>query len=220
LEIIDHHRIADVQTGNPIYFRNEPVGSTSTIIASIFFENGIRPSKKIAGLLCAAIISDTLYFKSPTSTNVDKIILSRLAEIAHIDVDKFAKEMFKAGTSLTDKTPEQIFHQDFKMFTLNSEKIGVAQVSTMDIESFDPIKNDILEVMEKKASENNFSLLILMITDILKEGSVFLAAGREKELVSRTFNVKLVDNSAYLPGVMSRKKQVIPPLTDAINNSK
>jgi manganese-dependent inorganic pyrophosphatase len=218
LEVIDHHRIADIQTGSPIYFRNEPVGSTSTIVASIFFENGIRPSKKAAGLLCAAIISDTLLFKSPTSTNVDRMILKRLSEIANLDVEKFSKEMFKAGTSLVDKTPEQIFHQDFKTFSLNHLKIGVSQVGTMDLESFEPIKKSMLTLMEKKASENNFSVLLLMITDILKGGSQFLVCGSEKDLVSRAFNVKLHDSSVYLPGIISRKKQVIPPITSAITN--
>lgn len=218
LEVIDHHRIADVQTGSPIYFRNEPVGSTSTIVASIFFENGIRPSKKAAGLLCAAIISDTLLFKSPTSTNVDRMMLKRLSEIANLDIEKFSKEMFKAGTSLVDKTPEEIFHQDFKTFSLNNLKIGVSQVGTMDLESFDPIKNSMLALMEKKALENNYSLLILMITDILKGGSQFLITGSEKDLVSRAFNVKLQHSSVYLPGVISRKKQVIPPITTAIAN--
>jgi manganese-dependent inorganic pyrophosphatase len=220
LEVIDHHRIADVQTGHPIYFRNEPVGSTSTIVASIFFENGIRPSKKTAGLMCAAIISDTLLFRSPTATNVDKLILKRLAEIADIDVEKFAREMFKAGTSLVDKTANQIFHQDFKTFTLNNMKIGVSQFNTMDLEGFDPLKDDMLALMEKKAEDNNFSLLILMLTDILKEGSEMLIVGDHKELVSRAFNTKVNGNTLYLPGIISRKKQVIPPLTAAITNYK
>jgi manganese-dependent inorganic pyrophosphatase len=217
IEVIDHHRIADVQTGNPIYFRNEPVGSTSTIVACIFFENGIRPSKKIAGLLCAAIISDTLLFKSPTATNVDKITLKRLAEIADLDVEKFAKEMFKAGTSLKDKTPEEIFHQDFKTFTISNMKIGVAQAGTMDLENFYPIKQDMITLMEKKATENGFSLLVLMLTDILKGGSEFIVVGEQKELVSRAFNVKIPGNCVYIPGILSRKKQVIPPITSAIN---
>jgi manganese-dependent inorganic pyrophosphatase len=220
LEIIDHHRIADVQTGNPIYFRNEPVGSTSTIVASIFFENGIRPSKKAAGLMCAAIISDTLLFRSPTATNVDKLTLKRLSEIADIDVDKFAREMFKAGTSLVDKTPDQIFHQDFKTFTLNNLKIGVAQFNTMDLEGFAPLLDDMIALMEKKAADNNYDLLILMLTDILKEGSEMIVVGEEKELVTRAFNIKLNGSLVYLPGIISRKKQVIPPLTAAITTLK
>lgn len=130
-EIIDHHRIADVETGLPIYFRNEPVGSTSTIIGSIFFENSIRPSKKVAGILSAAIISDTLLLKSPTATPVDELVLKRLSQIADLDIESFAKKMFKAGTSLEGKSAEEIFYQDFKTFTLNSLKIGVSQVSTL-----------------------------------------------------------------------------------------
>ncbi len=220
LEIIDHHRIADIQTGNPIYFRNEPVGSTSTIVASIFFENGIRPSKKVAGLLCAAIISDTLLFKSPTSTNVDRHMLKRLSEIANIDVDSFAKEMFKAGTSLSNRTVEEIFHQDFKVFTLNNLKIGISQISTMDLEGFSDMKADMLSLMEKKALENSFNLLVFMLTDILKGGSELYVVGKDKELISRAFNVKLHGPSVYLPEILSRKKQVIPPLTAAITSLK
>lgn len=219
LEIIDHHRIADVQTGNPIYFRNEPVGSTSTIVASIFFENGIRPTKNTAGLLCAAIISDTLLFKSPTSTNTDKMILKRLAQIANIDVDKFAKEMFKAGTSLLGKTPDEIFHQDFKYFTLNNFKLGVSQVSTMDLEGFSSMIPDMLTLMERKAEKDNFNLLILMLTDIIKGGSEMLVVGEDKEVFARAFNVKLNASSVYLPNILSRKKQVIPPISAAISAS-
>lgn len=216
LEIIDHHRIADIQTGLPIYFRNEPVGSTSTIIASIFFENGIRPSKSIAGILTAAIISDTLMFKSPTSTNIDKLMLSRLTEIIDIDVQKFAEEMFTVGTSLKNKTVEEIFHQDFKVFTLGDFKVGVSQVGTMDLEGFELLKDDMLKLMNKKASDNNFNILILMLTDILKDGSNILVAGENKDLVSKTFNIVLKNDSVYLPGILSRKKQVIPPLTNTI----
>lgn len=217
LEIIDHHRIADVQTGNPIYFRNEPVGSTSTIVSSIFFENGIIPSKKIAGILCAAIISDTLLFRSPTCTQVDKIMANRLSNIAGIDIDDFAKEMFKAGTSLSGRTPSQIFNQDFKVFNIDNIKIGVSQINTMDIEGFQSLKDDILNLMEDYAKENNFRILVFMLTDILKEGSEILAVGPDKDIVSKTFNVDFeATNSAFLPGVLSRKKQIIPPITSTI----
>lgn len=221
LEIIDHHRIADVQTGTPIYFRNEPVGSTSTIIGSIFFENGIRPSKKVAGILCAAIISDTLLFKSPTATNVDKMILKRLAQIADLDVETFAKEMFKAGTSLIDRTAEDVFHQDFKIFNLGNMKIGVSQINTMDIESFLPIKADMINLMEAKAVKENFNILIFMLTDILNVGSEIMASGPSKDMLSKAFNIKLNNKeSVFLPGILSRKKQVIPPLSTAITMVK
>ncbi|MDT8716632.1 putative manganese-dependent inorganic diphosphatase [Clostridium sp. 19966] len=219
LEIIDHHRIADIQTGNPIYYRNEPVGSTCTIVASIFFENGIKPSKKAAGVLCAAIISDTLLLKSPTTTNVDRMILKRLAAIAEIDPEKFSKEMFKAGTSLKGKTLEQIFHQDYKTFSVNDVDFGVSQVGTMDIDSFDPMKEEMLAYMEEKATKGNFNFLLLLVTDILNGGSKIIAAGPDKDLVPRTFNVTLDENnSAFLPEVVSRKKQVIPPLSTTITN--
>lgn len=220
LEIIDHHRIADVQTGLPIYFRNEPVGSTSTIVASIFFENGIRPSKSAAGLLCAAIISDTLLLKSPTATIVDELTLKRLAQIANLNVGEFAKEMFKAGTSLEGKTAKEIFYQDFKTFSLNNFKIGVSQVGTMYIEGFDPLKDDMMNLMNKKAKESGFDLILLMLTDILNGGSVLIVAGEHKEIISKAFNVTLTNNSVYIPGIVSRKKQVIPPITAAINKIK
>lgn len=220
LEIIDHHRIADVQTGNPIYFRNEPVGSTSTIVGSIFFENGIRPSKKVAGVLCAAIISDTLLFKSPTSTLVDKLVLKRLAGIADIDVEKFAKEMFKAGTSLKDRTAEDVFHQDFKIFNLSDMKVGVSQINTMDMESFLPIKDEMTSLMKSKVERENFNILIFVLTDIFNEGSEIMVEGPNKEIVEKTFDIKLGKDSVYLPGVLSRKKQIIPPLTTTIANHK
>lgn len=217
LEIIDHHRLADIQTGNPIYFRNEPVGSTSTIVASMFFENGIRPSKKAAGALCSAIISDTLLFRSPTCTEVDKMIANRLSQIAKIDLEKFAKEMFKAGTSLDDRTAEQILHQDFKVFNINGMKIGVAQVNTMDLESFSSRKDEMLELMNDKVKRENFNLIAFMLTDILAEASLMYAAGPDKEVISRTYDKPLENDSVYLPGVLSRKKQVIPPITAAIS---
>lgn len=218
LEIIDHHRVADIQTNNPIFFRNEPLGSTSTIIGKTFFENGLTPSKESAGLLLGAIISDTLLFRSPTCTPVDKTIASKLAEIAGItDIDKFAKDMFKAGTSLQGKTLEEIFNQDFKPFTIGSTKIGVAQVNTMDIEGFMPLKQDMLSYMNAKADNEKFDMLLLLLTDILNEGSQILTVG-DTSLVEETFNVKLEDDTAFLPGVLSRKKQVIPPLTNVITS--
>lgn len=220
LEIIDHHRIADIQTGLPIYFRNEPVGSTSTIVATMFFENGLRPSKKVAGLLCAAIISDTLLLKSPTSTSIDKIMLSRLSDIANLDIENFAKEMFKSGTSLEGKTPKEIFSQDFKIFSIKDYKIGVSQVGTMYMESFLPVKDDILTLMNNICTDQNFNLVILMVTDILNGGSELLVVGENSSIVEKAFNVKLDGPSIYLPDVLSRKKQIIPPLTSAINSLK
>ncbi|MDO6354441.1 putative manganese-dependent inorganic diphosphatase [Caloramator sp. CAR-1] len=216
LEIIDHHRVADIQTGKPIFFRNEPVGSTSTIIAGMYFENGIRPPKNIAGLLCAAIISDTVKFKSPTCTYIDKITAERLAEIAGIDIEGFALEMFRAGTSLQNRTPEEIFFQDFKEFKLGKYKIGISQVNTMNVESLGETKNDLLNFMNKLCNEKGYDLLIIMLTDIIREGSEIIFTGKEKDLIAKAFNVDVHNNFVFLPGVISRKKQIIPPLSQII----
>lgn len=217
LEILDHHKVGDIQTGSPIYFRNEPVGCTATIVASKFFENGIRPSQKIAGLLCSAIISDTLLFKSPTSTDLDKMILRRLAAIAEIDPEIFSNDMFKAGSSLEGETPEELLNQDFKAFNISEVKVGVGQISTMDTEGFKSIRKDIIKVMESKCKEENYGLIVLMVTDILKGGSELIAIGEKQDVVSKAFNITLTDNGAYIPGILSRKKQVIPPLTAAMS---
>ena len=217
LEIIDHHRVADVSTTSPIFFRNEPVGSTSTIVANIFFENGIRPSKKTAGLLAAAIISDTLLFKSPTSTNVDRVVLDRLAKIANLDVEEFALEMFKYGTSLAGKTPEEILKQDFKVFTYDDKKMGVSQVYTMDNETLNDLKEPIKHAMEEMTKTNGFNLQVLIVTDIYKEGSEIIAVGKQKDLINKAFNVQMENDSVYIPGILSRKKQVIPPISAVIN---
>ncbi len=220
LEIIDHHRIADVFTGNPIYFRNEPVGSTSTIVASIMFENGRRPSKKIAGILAAAIISDTLLLRSPTATITDRIMLERLAKIANLDIEKFAKEMFKAGTSLKDRTPRELLEQDFKAFQIEDEKMGIAQVFTTDPESIEDMKEDLIALMEERAKQEGYSIFMLMLTDILKEASEIIVVGHHKELAAQAFGKKLINNSFYAPGVLSRKKQVVPPVTRYLNDLK
>lgn len=217
LEIIDHHRVADVFTGNPIFFRNEPVGSTSTIIASIYFENGRRPSKKIAGILAAAIISDTLLLKSPTSTQVDKVMLDRLVAIADINIEEFAKEMFKAGTSLNGRTTEELLTQDLKLFDIDKKKYAVAQVYTTDMESLEAIKDELIEAMEEKADNRGYVSFILMLTDIFKQASQIVAVGPNKDVVAKAFDKELSDHSFYAPGVLSRKKQVIPPITDMIN---
>lgn len=218
LEIIDHHRVADIQTSGPLYFRSEPIGSTSTIVGKCFFENGIRPSKQAAGLLCGAIISDTLLFRSPTCTREDEYICRKLAEIAEVNIEEFGKAMFKAGTSLKGKTVSQIFNQDFKPFTIEGIKVGIAQVNTMDIEGFMPLKDEMLTYMNTKAKEANLDMNMLLLTDILNEGSQVLVAGSKPEIAEKAFNCTLVDNTAFLDGVLSRKKQVVPPITNAIKN--
>ena len=221
LEIIDHHRVADIQTSNPIYFRNEPLGSSSTIVGKCYFELDITPSKEVAGLLCGAIISDTLLFKSPTCTEQDKIVCKKLAQIAGIpSLEDFAKAMFKAGTSLKGKSVSQIFNQDFKPFKMGEAKVGVAQVNTMDIDGFMPLKDEMLSFMKSEADSKGYDVVMLLLTDILTEGSQVLVAGERPDYIEKTFNVELKDSMAFLPGVLSRKKQVIPPLTNVVNSMK
>ncbi|MFX0548889.1 putative manganese-dependent inorganic diphosphatase [Hathewaya histolytica] len=220
LEILDHHRLGGIQTGLPVYFRNEIIGSTSSIVALRFFENGITPSREVAGLLSGALISDTLLLKSPTTTERDKDILNKLCAIAGIRAEDFAKEMFKAGTSLDGKTPEEIFHQDFKTFSLNSFKVGVSQITTMDLDGFRVKKGELISLMEDKAKSQGYDLLLLLATDILEASSEVVPVGKYKDLVGTAFNVKFTGDSAYVPGVVSRKKQVIPPLTEVFNNLK
>jgi manganese-dependent inorganic pyrophosphatase len=215
LEIIDHHRIADIQTSNPIYFRNQPVGCTATIVANMYFENGLEPSREVAGLLCSAIISDTLLFKSPTATKADRVVVERLAPIAGIDPEKYAKEMFKAGSALAGKSAEDIFNQDFKEFHIGDLKLGVSQISTVDTESLEPLKPEILSHMNIKVKSEKYHLLILMLTNILDEGSELIVVGDKKDLAEKAFNTSIPGDSVYVPGIMSRKKQVIPPLTAA-----
>ena len=204
--------------GNPVYFRNEPVGSTSTIISSIYFENGRRPSKKISGILAAAIISDTLSLKSPPSTNTDKMMLERLARIADIDIESFASEMFKAGTSLVGRTPEDLLTQDFKSFNIKDEKVGISQVYTMDRESLKGIKVELLRLMEEKRHDKGYSTFILMLTDIFKEASEIIVVGDNIDIIGKAFEKEVVNNSFYVKGVLSRKKQIVPPITTALTN--
>lgn len=216
LEIIDHHRIADVQTAKPIYFRNETVGCTCTIIAKMYFENGLEPSKEYAGLMCSAILSDTLKFKSPTCTNIDIEVANKLAKIANINIDEYAMEMFKAGTSLNGKSAEEIFYQDFKDFSLSGYKIGIGQVNTMDIDGLGNTKVELLNFMEKLCKEKGYNIVTLALTDIIREGSELLFVGPDKNILSSAFNIDVSGTSAYLPGVVSRKKQLVPPISSVI----
>ncbi|MEF9951820.1 MAG: putative manganese-dependent inorganic diphosphatase [Clostridium sp.] len=216
LEIIDHHRIADVQTAKPIIFRNETVGCTCTIVAKMYFENEVTPSKEFAGLMCSAILSDTLKFKSPTCTEIDVKIGTKLAEIAGINIDEYAMDMFKAGTSLKGKTAEEIFYQDFKDFKLSGYKIGIGQVNTMDIDGLGDTKLEIIDFMTKLCEEKNYNIVTLALTDIIKEGSELIFVGPDKNILSQAFNIDVSGTSAYLPGVVSRKKQIVPPISTVI----
>jgi Inorganic pyrophosphatase/exopolyphosphatase len=213
LEIIDHHRLGDIQTNNPIYVKNEPVGSTATIIANMYFEAGIRPAKGVAGIMCAAILSDTLRFQSPTCTYTDRITAEKLAEIAVLNIEEFTTSMFKAGSSLQGKTPAEIFNQDMKEYKIDKLRVAVGQIYTMDIESLTEVKESLLEYMGVLSNRSNYDLVMLLVTDILNQGSELLFVGNSKELIAKAFNVDLEGNCIYLPGVVSRKKQVIPTIS-------
>ena len=213
LEIVDHHRVADIQTVGPLMFRGEPLGSTATIVTKMFDELDVEMPSHIAGLLLGAVVSDTLLFKSPTCTPVDTKIAKKLAEIAGVDIQEFAMEMFKAGTSLVGKTVDEIFNQDFKKFSFDNLQVGVAQVNSMDIEGFLPYKKDMLDYMNKFAEDNNLEFTLLLLTDIINANSEIFVGGPCPELVEKAFNVQLTECQGTLAGVISRKKQVVPAIT-------
>ena len=213
LEIVDHHRVADIQTVGPLLFRGEPLGSTATIVTKIFDELDVEMPSHIAGLLLGAVVSDTLLFKSPTCTPVDTKIAKKLAEIAGVDIQEFAMEMFKAGTSLVGKTVDEIFNQDFKKFSFDNLQVGVAQVNSMDIEGFLPYKKDMLDYMNKFAEDNNLEFTLLLLTDIINANSEIFVGGPRPELVEKAFNVQLTECQGTLAGVISRKKQIVPAIT-------
>ena len=210
LEIIDHHRLADIQTTNPIYVRNEPVGSTNTIIAGMFQDRGLMPSEKMAGMMAAAILSDTVMFKSPTCTDRDIRTAERMARIANISLDELGREIF--SVSGDRRTAEDLLFSDYKEFHIAGHDLAVAQVTCVDSPAMLERKDEFLTLMEKTAKEKGFSMMILMLTDVLLEGTQLIYLGDE-ETISQAFNVTPRDNTVFLPKIMSRKKQVIPMLS-------
>lgn len=218
LEIVDHHRVADIQTIGPVLFRAEPVGCTATIVAKCYKEHNLDIPPEMAGLMLGAIISDTLLFKSPTCTPQDTKIAKELAQIAGVDIEEFGMSMFKAGTSLVGKTVEEIFNQDYKKFSFGDLSVGVAQVNTMDIEGFAPYKQEMLDYMDSVAKDNHMEFTMLLLTDVINATSEVLVAGPRPDYVETGFKVELVDQQASLPGVISRKKQVVPVITEALTN--
>lgn len=211
LEIIDHHRLGDVQTGEPLFFRCEPVGSSCTIIGYIYQEQKVEPSPQIAGLLCAGILSDTVLFKSPTCTSRDRQMAEMLKLRAGIELEAFGREMFRSGSSLAERPVREILQDDFKEFRLGDLKIGVGQVETLGIEGFIDVKGSLLDEMNRLVQEQGYDLVLMMLTDIIREGTELLVAG-ENKIVEQAFGKKVREGSLFLPGVMSRKKQIIPQL--------
>ena len=210
LEIIDHHRLADIQTSNPIYVRNEPVGSTNTIIASMFQDRGLMPSEKMAGMMAAAILSDTVMFKSPTCTLRDVKTAERMARIANISLDELGKAIFSA--SIEGKTVEELLFTDYKEFHIAGHDLAVAQITCVDSANMLERREDFVKLMTTTARKNGLSLMILMITDVLMEGSQLIYVGND-DTIRQAFSAEPKDNAVFLPRVMSRKKQIIPMLS-------
>ena len=217
LEIIDHHRIGTVETLQPVYFRGEPVGCTCTILYSMFHEAGIAIPRHIAGIMCSAIISDTLLFRSPTCTPRDERAGRDLAEIAGIDLEKYAKDMFRAGSNLKGKTPDEILHQDYKKFIFGDTVFGVGQISSMDHDELKEIAETLRPQLVEECGRGGTSMVFFMLTDIMTEDTMLLSYGKGSEkLLMDAFGAETVDGISFLPKVVSRKKQLIPAFMNAL----
>ena len=211
LAIIDHHRLADVQTGAPIYVRNEPVGATCTIVASMFQERGVMPNKNLAGLLAAGIVSDTIFFKSPTATSRDRVMAERMAAIAGESLDELGRDIFTPSAT-HDTDAKKMLLSDFKHFVIAGHRLGIGQINCIDSGELLKRRDEFLAAMEQVKTEREFDILLLMLTDVLKEGTVLLSVG-DLDTVEEAFNAKIKDNTVFLPGVLSRKKQIVPALS-------
>jgi len=215
LEIIDHHRVADVQTDTPLFIRAEPLGSTATIVYKMFMETQAAITRKVAGMLLSAILSDTLMFNSPTTTEDDKVAAKRLATIAELDIDDYGRKMFSVSMSLKGSSPSEILAIDRKRFTFGKNTVFISQVNTLDFKSILEMEDELNSAMEEFVDDNGCDLYILMITDVVGCGTELLVAGRAKDLTLKAFSLPLAERAVFLPGVVSRKKQIVPKLTYA-----
>ncbi len=217
LEIIDHHRIGTLETIAPVFFRNQPLGCTATIIYQMFIEKNLEIPKKIAGLLMSAIVSDTLMYRSPTCTNYDIHAAEALADIAKVNIEEYSNEMFTSGNNLKSKSPEEIFYQDFKKFSLGGVNFGIGQITSMNGKELNVIKAKLVPYLEKALAEHDIEMIFFMLTDIMKESTDLMYLGNNaKELIQEAFEIKEECDSYLLPGVVSRKKQLIPALMTQI----
>lgn len=220
LEIIDHHRLGSLETMAPVFFRNQPLGCTATIIYQMYREQGVEITKEIAGLLCSAILSDTLMYRSPTCTEVDHIVAEELALIAGIQTDEYAKAMFQAGSDFSSKTEEEIFYQDFKAFCSNGTDFGVGQISAMTQEELDQVKEKLQPYLQQVIAERKVSMVFVMLTNILEENTYLICAGEgAEELVQNAYHVHEENGYYLLKGVVSRKKQLIPMFMSALQET-
>lgn len=215
--VVDHHRIANFQTSNPLFYRAEPVGCTSTIITKLYHEHELQIPKQIAGLMLSAIISDTLLLKSPTTTADDEAAVKELAQIAGEDYEAYGKEMLRAGTNVDSKTAADLIDADAKSFTMGGKSVRVAQVNTVDVNDIFKRQDEFEAAIKAENKAEGYDLFVLMVTNILDSDSEGLIIGDPTAPVETAFAGKLTNNRIALPGVVSRKKQVVPPLTDAFN---
>lgn len=216
IEIIDHHRLGGVQTGEPIFTRVEPVGCTATIVSNMHWEHDVEIPPSIAGLLLSAILSDTVLFKSPTCTPRDKKTAERLAEIAGVDINEYGMAMLKAGSGIGDMTPAEIAKNDLKEFQIGDYRIIVSQISVMDPKEVMDLEPQLIDAMKHICEKEGFDMSLVMVTDILQEATYLLFAGSPRTLIGEAFKKDASGTHIYLPGVMSRKKQIIPPLSEAV----
>lgn len=216
LSVVDHHRVSNFETANPLYYRAEPVGCTNTIIAKLYKEKEVAIPKEIAGLMLSAIVSDTLLFKSPTCTDEDVAIAKELAAIADVDIDSYGLEMLKAGTDLSNKSAAELLDMDAKSFPMEDKNVRVAQINVVDVNDVLSIQAELEQEMLNENHSKNYDLFVLIVTNILDSDSVILALGNPINAVEEAFNVTLENNRALLKGVVSRKKQVVPQLTEAL----
>jgi len=214
VEVIDHHRIANFETSNPLYMRVEPVGCTTTILKKLYKENGVEIPKEIAGLMLSAIISDTLLLKSPTCTEQDVKAAHELAQIAGVDLETYGLGMLKAGADLSEKTIAELISLDSKEFQMGSAKVEIAQVNAVDVNDVLVRQEELEAALNAIIEKKGLDLFVFVVTDILNNDSVALALGKTAQVVEKAYNVKLDANKAVLKGVVSRKKQIVPVLTD------
>lgn len=219
LEVVDHHRVANFETADPLYMRVEPVGCTATILIKLFKENNVEIPANIAGLMLSAIISDSLLFKSPTCTEEDRDAALELAKIAGVNADEYGLEMLKAGADLSGKTIEELLTLDAKEFGMGSSKVEIAQVNTVDVDDVLNRQKDIEAAIVEKITAKDLDLFFFVVTDILNNDSVAIALGEQASKAEKAFGVSFVDNKALLKGVVSRKKQVVPFLTEALTEA-
>ncbi|OTN90415.1 manganese-dependent inorganic pyrophosphatase [Enterococcus sp. 7E2_DIV0204] len=217
LAVVDHHRIANFKTADPLYYRAEPVGCTCTIILKMFKENNVTIPKQIAGMMVSAIVSDTLLFKSPTCTQEDIDAANELASIAEINLNGYGLDMLKAGTNLSDKSAETLLDLDAKSFPMGAKNVRIAQVNTVDLNEVLARQTELEAAMKNENATNGYDLFVLIVTNILDSDSELLVIGDSLDKVEAAFNVTLNNNRAFLNGVVSRKKQVVPQLTEAFS---